>query len=109
MSTSHHTAGPWRLIQGAMLAVEADGHLGPLAELRSRLDYGCMHPLVAQTREANARLIVAAPDLLEALDACMGTLAAYFPDAPVDSVIGKNIINARAAIAQAVQPEGAAS
>lgn len=62
-----HTPGPWRLEQTACLSVVADGHLGALAELRSRLDYGGMHPAVAATREANARLIAAAPELLEAL------------------------------------------
>lgn len=55
----------------------------------------------SEQQEANARLISAAPDMYEALDACVGTLAACFPDAPVDSVIGKNIVSAMAALAKA--------
>lgn len=62
--SAKHTPGPWRLYQGPLLYVEADNHVGPIAELRSRLDYGRMHPLVAETRDANARLIAAAPVLL---------------------------------------------
>lgn len=50
---------------------------------------------------ADAVLRAAAPDLLEELDACLGTLEVCFPDAPVDSVIGKNIVNARIAVAKA--------
>ena len=62
-----HTPGPWRLEQTACLSVVADGHLGALAEVRSRLDYGGMNSAVAATREANARLIAAAPEMLEIL------------------------------------------
>lgn len=51
-----------------MRYIEADGHLGPLCDMRSRLDYPGMTPIVAETLEANARLVVAAPDLLRALE-----------------------------------------
>lgn len=61
--------------------------------------------------EMNARAIAdevlrsAAPDLLDALDSCIGTLEICFPEAPVDSVIGKDIATARAAIAQATKAQ----
>ena len=51
--------------------------------------------------DADLDLVLAAPDLLEALDACLGTMEVCFPDAPIDSVIGKNIIAARAALQKA--------
>lgn len=64
------TPGPWRLNRGAVLTVEADGHVGPIAELRSRLDFAGMDPRVAETREANARLVEAAPNLFDVLRDC---------------------------------------
>ncbi len=50
-----------------------------------------------------AQLIAAAPDLLEALEWCAETLAVFVADgsAAPDSVIGKNLTTARAAIAKA--------
>lgn len=62
-----HTPGPWRVTETHTRYIQAEGHLGPLAELRSRLDYPGMDPRVAQTLDANARLMAAAPELLEAL------------------------------------------
>ena len=64
-------------------------------------DYPGKHNPADAELDANAILIAAAPDLLDALDTCMGTLEICFPEAPVDSVIGKNIVAARAAIAKA--------
>ena len=93
---SNHTPGPWRLNQGALLTVEADGHLGPIAELRSRLDYAGMNPIVAQTRDANARLIAAAPELLEALQAIVKTCNVRIDDPRI-----QHFDKARAAIAKA--------
>ena len=103
--SAKHTPGPWRLYQGPLLYVEADNHVGPIAELRSRLDYGRMHPLVAETRDANARLIAAAPDLLEALKELLGP----YVDKPSETtgmmdllVCGEDIDAARAAIAKSI-------
>ena len=66
-----HTPGPWRIRDGSMRFIEADGHVGPIADMRSRLDYPAMDPIVADTLDANARLIAAAPDLLAALKMVM--------------------------------------
>ena len=100
--SAQHTPGPWRLYQGPLLYVEADGHLGPIAELRSRLDVGYLHPLVAETREANARLIAAAPDLLEA---CKLIVSAFDALAPASAARNEpmQINAARAAIAKATR------
>jgi hypothetical protein len=96
---SGHTPGPWSIepkpysqfyiqITGSDLKTIASLHAGGL---RNRpLEHG------------NARLIAAAPDLLEELDNCADLLNLSFPDAPVDSCIGVAIIKARAAIAKAI-------
>ena len=54
-------------------------------------------------QRAYARLIAAAPDLLKALEWCADTLAVFVDDgsAAPDSVVGKNLTTARAAIARA--------
>lgn len=69
-----HTPGPWRVSDGAMRYIVADGHMGPLCDIRSRLDYPGMDPIVADTLDANARLIAAAPDLLAAVVAADGAV-----------------------------------
>lgn len=54
-------------------------------------------------RDANARLIAAAPELLEALEICADTLKSFVDcgSAHHESVIGKNVTRARAVIAKA--------
>ncbi len=99
-----HTQGPWR--------VEAKNY--PIADTG---DYdGCLQILSANAKrpiveiwedgdepEANARLMAAAPELLEALEWCAETMAVFVEDgsAAPDSVMGKNLTTARAAIAKA--------
>ena len=51
--------------------------------------------------KANARLIAAAPELLDELENCVDLLNIAFPDVPVNSCIGVALIKARAAIAKA--------
>jgi hypothetical protein len=62
-----HTPGPWaaELGRDGSFLIEADrqGVTGGLLVLASRNE----HPLLAEQMHANARLIAAAPDLLEAL------------------------------------------
>lgn len=64
-----HTPGPWRVEHGTSCYIYADEahHIGPICSMRSRLDYPAMNPKVADTLDANAHLIAAAPDLLYAL------------------------------------------
>lgn len=68
---SNHTPGPWHIERGTSVYVRADDahHIGPICSMRSRLDYPGMDPIVAETCDANARLIAAAPELLAALEA----------------------------------------
>ncbi len=67
--TCGHTPGPWAAELGAdgAFAIEAEraGIDGGLLVLASRNQ----HPLLAEQMHANARLIAAAPTLLEALQA----------------------------------------
>lgn len=76
---SKHTPGPWEIIgkttvQGGPLFIESickDEHVGPICEIRSNLKYpGCSQE-DANGRNANARLIAAAPELLETLKKCV--------------------------------------
>lgn len=64
---SKHTPGPWVAELGAdgAFAIEADrqGITGGMLVLASRNT----HPLMAEQMHANARLIAAAPDMLDSL------------------------------------------
>lgn len=57
---SEHTPGPWEIERGADEFLSYGCHVGPAVLLFAR------HPMGARC-EADARLIAAAPDLLEAL------------------------------------------
>lgn len=64
-----HTPGPWRLEPGPLgWYIYSDSHVGPIACMYSRLDLPGHFPEAAEQRDANARLVVAAPELLEALE-----------------------------------------
>lgn len=96
---SKHTPGPWHIERGTEVYVRADveHHVGPICSMRSRLDYPGMDPIIAETLDANARLIAAAPDLLAALQALLmehgGTLGCQRSD--------ERAVAVRAAIAKA--------
>lgn len=68
---SAHTPGPWTVEPVTSPwhspLIYAEAHVGPIAEIRPRLHIAALHPMVVETRNANARLIAAAPDLLAAL------------------------------------------
>jgi hypothetical protein len=92
---SKHTPGPW-LAVGAQVEIEDDSvpdicTCDPQVMRQSHLDW---HP---RTVEANARLIAAAPDLLEALEGTAALLEALGYAADTSLTVGA----ARAAIAKA--------
>lgn len=73
--TAAHTPGPW---------VWAKNHRGLYAldsDVLAYADYEGMWVPFGSTGEANARLIAAAPDLLEALKDCLGRFIEAFPAA----------------------------
>ena len=88
---SGHTKGPWKLDGGKQewFSVRAD-HYGVVCNIPG---YGI------GAREANARLIAAAPELLEALEECKEVMADPF--AYGETCISDAIAKARAAIAKA--------
>ena len=93
MRESKHTPGPWR--------VDANHPDYVLSATRCvTIIYG--RPGNATEREANARLIAAAPDMLEALKACQSALASMI--AP-DAIEQTTVLNA---FAQATEAESKA-
>ena len=98
---NRHTLGPWKFY------TEPQPNGCPIVGARglmvAMLAHSINHDDQRETALANARLIAAAPDLLEALEWCAETLAVFVADgsAAPESVIGKNLTTARAAIAKA--------
>lgn len=92
MSTKH-TPGPWRLreLNNSTLAVYGSG------------EYDIVFPKRNAPRDADARLIAAAPELLEALEEIMKCEAAFSTDQLTfaNNVIKKHVEIAQAAIAKA--------
>ena len=92
-----HTPGPWA-VDGA----------GPTAMVRGA-DLSIVavrHRLPSATHEANARLIAAAPDLLEAARIVLAGLHARIDAAPPTSVpVFDGIADRAAAIARATEPQ----
>jgi hypothetical protein len=88
---SSFTPGPWNIFQSIGLEVEADGI--PICEIWQRGD--------EEQEQANARLIAAAPDLLEALKEVLSSWEdGYTPNEDQDTYN-----TARAAIRKATGKE----
>lgn len=102
------TPGPWAVVDGAqegsiaeeVCVVYCCGSY-PFGSARViTLQAAILDARYRERRQANARLIAAAPDLYEALAECLEGIELCTPDAPEpmpDSIIGK----ARAALAKA--------
>ncbi len=91
MSDQAHTPGPWSLNAGEFVISKTGGEICQMNDADGELLDNAL---------ANARLIAAAPELLEALEETLEAIALLTPDAPEPvgvSVIGK----ARGAIAKA--------
>lgn len=111
MSSSNqtaHTPGPWIVYTTATGIVRVHGPLYTLATAES-LEDGINNAARHKEREANARLIAAAPTLLEALEACEYEASCALADVsdrtPEGKVARRNLERlgklARAAIARA--------
>lgn len=87
MSAHKHTPGPWCVEGVGIRALVRAGINGVIVAVRHRLS--------AQEHEANARLIAAAPELLEA------AMAFIAPFDGIEVVQDSDIAKARAAIAKA--------
>lgn len=100
--TQTHTPSPWKkeerlgatVVYSVACAVDV-----------ATVHQGYPHGKLLEERQANARLIAAAPDLLEALEACM-EVAFYGPSFPVSSQDNRTWkdsieVKCRAAVARA--------
>ena len=93
-----HTPGPWKLNNN----IGHKGELGILADAAP-----CIIAIMGNQKawpieaEANANLIAAAPDLLNALELALATIERLKPPTPYDSTQGtRDVINAAIAKAQ---------
>jgi len=72
MSAAQHTPGPWAVFNGTDIFPDndlgGDRHIADCFPVQDGIPYA--------EREANARLIAAAPDLLKALTNCLSFLRA---------------------------------
>lgn len=86
---SKHTPGPWRL-SGDGVLIAKEGAFYRIATVR-------------EPRSANARLIAAAPELLEALENLVNLVSVIevYPLVPTDELIDDWLAEPRAAIAKA--------
>ena len=91
MSTNH-TQGPWKVDANSMGSVVTIA--GPDGRPIARM--------IDDPEQANARLIAAAPDLLEALRVCEGNIASLLASNH-PAVFGKWLDSVRAAIAKATE------
>jgi len=93
-----YTPGPWAMDAGTDGAVVYDPSAGTIAQI----------PIDLRANRANARLIAAAPDLLEALEFFEREMvkAQGFPEIAGRSGLSASLINARAALAKARGNQG---
>ena len=105
---SAHTPGPWKAIRDPCHYDTLSTVIGGLHEKRRGLE----HQLIVQVggwdvdqQEANTRLIAAAPELLEALEAVMAILPACPKNTGIAGIEARYnfaVVGARAAIAKAI-------
>lgn len=106
-SLAAHTPGPWRLVETAgRFDTRVNGYLikyGPVGNWLAHVE-ACGN--AALDNEANARLIAAAPDMLEALRDALGTLYEMWPINLVSQFNDDpGVVKIRAAIARATGAE----
>lgn len=105
MSNVKHTPGPW-------LTARNECHIGGIATIHHCINNDWVEVwsdkwfegdgLTEEVMEANARLIAAAPDLLEALQECVSMLEQFcFSDANCEGAVTAQVNEARNAIRKA--------
>lgn len=72
MSAAQHTPGPWMVLPSV-----TPTQFAILTENGPRKDIACTYGFEGDPREANARLIAAAPDLLAVAEHCRDLLMRY--------------------------------
>jgi len=104
MSRAQHTPGPWRVSTVGLMndggrAVVADDFRVAVVDCHTKFKRGEGWMAECDTRDANARLIAAAPDLLAALEKVANT---YLPEDYREGCLERTLGDiARAAIAKA--------
>lgn len=93
-----HTNGQWELRVG-VIGREWNGKLHPVATVAQRLEWHENRGKEAEEVHANARVLLAAPDLLEALEMALAESRAFVDVDPSSSLVCEPEI--RAAIAKA--------
>ena len=98
-----HTPGPWKyhLGRGANPRFHIQTTAGYQITSTPELENGPIHYTESQSKEANARLIAAAPDLLEALGEMLRDVRENFSRNNMGEPAGPTISKAAAAIAKA--------
>ena len=100
--TISHTPGPWHLDAKHLSIGSADG-LRSIANVAIPGEYGTSMPADVIAADANARLIAAAPEMLEALIALLEDAEALAMQAKMPLLPGR-VTKAHAAIAKATLP-----
>lgn len=97
MSNPKHTPGPWAVSAGSKYVLAGGGTYRAVAEAFTCSDRWGMAPISEVERDANKRLIAAAPELLECLKVLIGACYSALSQEDLDAVREK----AHAAIAKA--------
>ena len=102
-----HTPGPWWIDEDGDYLCICDGEVNEYGEREEVATLACNRPSLRHCQPANARLIAAAPELLEALRAALGTIQYLLTNSdngPADNCLG--VIEEAIAKAEAVTMEG---
>ena len=97
---TEHTPGPWQHLNGDLIGATVRERTAIIADCCT--DSGPQGTQVApDQRDANARLIAAAPDLLAALEEMLQSVTCHGPDEQVRQLQAEARVTARAAIGKA--------
>ncbi|PRH37735.1 hypothetical protein [Burkholderia gladioli] len=95
-SKQQWTPGPWSVVGNMTRYVEGRAPSGLIQEVAA-----CGPTEAWEQQEANAKLIAAAPELVEALSDLLATLERHMPGLGANAKPGTPVAKARAALAKA--------